>query len=102
MEASAAGLTPVAPDVPAQPVEPSLTIAKQLQAQIAALQQAHEAANPTAPAKTDLITRFKELAEAGVHIADRLRVLADEGYGKQSTVECVAHELLDEIAKVVL
>lgn len=117
----------VPPDIPTQPVAPSesagVQIAagspserpgaleapalhpsiEQLQAQIVALQQAHEAANPTAPAKTDLVTRFKELAAAGVHITERVRVLADEGFGRHSTVEGVVLELLDAvIGKVAL
>jgi hypothetical protein len=125
MEASASGLTPVAPDVPTQPVAPSESAGvqtaagspserpgapaapqpsiEQLQAQIVALQEAYEAANPTPPAKTDLVTRFKELAAAGVHIAERVRILADEGYAKNSTVEGVILELLDAlIGKVAL
>jgi hypothetical protein len=113
MEASDAGFTPVAtaapdasaapaaPAAPSAPAAPAATV-EQLQAQIAALQAAHEAANPTPIPRLHLVDRFKELAGAGVHIAERVRVLADEGFGKNSTVEGVTLELLDEIAKVVL
>jgi hypothetical protein len=73
-----------------------------LQAQLSALQAAHEAVNPTPVAKTDLVTRFNELKAAGIHVGERVRVLADEGYGKVSSVEGILLELVDEIASKVL